>query len=68
MRVDRQTDRDMTKLIVAFHNFANASEKGPSKWFKHLCTEMRPRTDAEINLTFLCRLVFQNIFVRSFKF
>jgi Fe-S-cluster formation regulator IscX/YfhJ len=31
-RIDRQTDRqtDMTKLIVAFRNFANAPEIGKS--------------------------------------
>jgi hypothetical protein len=32
MRTDGQTDRwtDMTKLMVAFHNFANASKKKKS--------------------------------------
>ena len=30
-RTDRQTDRDMMKLIVAFRNFANAP-KNPWRW------------------------------------
>ena len=34
MQTDGRTDKHMTKLIVAFNSFVNASKK--SKWYLHL--------------------------------
>jgi hypothetical protein len=56
----------MTTLIDAFHNFTNAPKKDPTKWYKHSWTEINWVREAEVNLTL--RLVFQSIFVQSFKY
>ena len=43
---DRQMDENMTKLLVAFHNFVNQPKKGMAK---QTGREIKPHVEAERN-------------------